>query len=418
MTKNSDVIAVFLASNNLTGTFPSIIQYLTALESLDVSSNKLNGSVLELPLGIVELRLHGNNFIGNILAPLCDLTALEYLDASDMNDICDPWCFNEGVLTVSSSIGYCANVVHQREILISFYNQTFQYVDREYSTRSPSIFPTTRSPTIDSTSENAQYCDFFIAKNTAGATKNTIVCSIEVCPGETLVASTCDGAPSDPFYSSYYYQYYYDHYYYFDVNAPCTADTVFRLKIENKEVASNDDACGLCSAITYALPSTDTECEVLDLHQGCYRSSTCSGRTKVTGGVVVDLITNSPTVEPTTMAPTQQVLWTENWLSNLPYKDWYGITTYKADVVGLVLPSVGLLGRLPSSLSGLSKLQKLNLQNNSFTGTVKIRTLTSDSYQLYFRKCAVICWDIDQFAILRSERKLLRRWFIYNEQSI
>jgi hypothetical protein len=58
------------------------------------------------------------------------------------------------------------------------------------------------------------------------------------------------------------------------------------------------------------------------------------------------------------------------WRSNRPYKDWFGVTTRRSDVVKLLLPSNGMSGSLSPTLSNLTALESLSFFGNSFFGAL------------------------------------------------
>lgn len=120
----------------------------------------------------------------------------------------------------------------------------------------PTLTPTalpTATPTIGIPSQ----CAPFNLVNTQNATTGTEACLLNrVCPGEVLTIRTCQ-----PDFKT------------------CSGDTYLRLYSQAKtEIAHNDDACGVCSSITY----TFTEpCQSYVIEQGCYGSGQCGGTTKI-----------------------------------------------------------------------------------------------------------------------------------------
>ena len=64
--------------------------------------------------------------------------------------------------------------------------------------------------------------------------------------------------------------------------------------------------------------------------------------------------------------------WTnnDNWLSDKPLGEWYGVDTDAGRVVGLVLSENGLNGELPAELGQLSYLDWLDLYTNQLSGNI------------------------------------------------
>jgi hypothetical protein len=99
-------------------------------------------------------------------------------------------------------------------------------------------------------------CPAFSLSNTNNALMNYATCDIYACNGETIYATLC--APS----------------------STCNGDTYLRLYDYNgNELAYNDDICGFCSTIVYAVKSSG--CSNFHLHEGCYGDSSCSGQVSV-----------------------------------------------------------------------------------------------------------------------------------------
>ena len=60
----------------------------------------------------------------------------------------------------------------------------------------------------------------------------------------------------------------------------------------------------------------------------------------------------------------------DNWLTDAPLGDWYGVLVEEGRVRGLYLPSNGLSGRIPAELGNLANLKQLNLTSNALTGPI------------------------------------------------
>ena len=60
-----------------------------------------------------------------------------------------------------------------------------------------------------------------------------------------------------------------------------------------------------------------------------------------------------------------------NWLSNVPVREWYGVTTDSdGRVIRLHLSNNGLNGSIPNDLSELTNLANLSLQDNRLNGEI------------------------------------------------
>ena len=113
------------------------------------------------------------------------------------------------------------------------------------------IIPTTQ---IDTISEF--YCPAYSASYTSSVTNNYVTCPIYACPGNTLTASVCNS---------------------------CSGDTYLRLyTAAGAQLMSNDDSCGLCSRISMTITASHiSQCQYLELRQGCYTTLSCSGQSFV-----------------------------------------------------------------------------------------------------------------------------------------
>lgn len=91
---------------------------------------------------------------------------------------------------------------------------------------------------------------------TADATRNTVDQNIYVCPGTKITFQTCKA------------------------NKACDGDTFLRLydPLALRELVSNDDACGTCSAMTYSFTQP---CQYYTVQQGCFQDTNCDGTTNL-----------------------------------------------------------------------------------------------------------------------------------------
>jgi len=62
-------------------------------------------------------------------------------------------------------------------------------------------------------------------------------------------------------------------------------------------LTANDDSCGVGSQMTY----TVTTCDTYTIREGCFTTTTCSGRVAIAG-------TNAPTLQPTALGSSPTVV--------------------------------------------------------------------------------------------------------------
>lgn len=104
-------------------------------------------------------------------------------------------------------------------------------------------------------------CSPYIASNTNNAMTNTVTCSFNVCPGAGLQISGCSSGTGEFCQSN---------------------DQYIRLfDGSNTLLASNDDSCSRCSAMSLVIGGGP--CQTLTLKQGCYGTSSCAGTFQVSG---------------------------------------------------------------------------------------------------------------------------------------
>jgi len=105
-------------------------------------------------------------------------------------------------------------------------------------------------------------CPFYSTTLTQSATRNTVECKFSACPGNTLYIRDCDGSRC-PNYQG------------------VANDQFIRvLNSTDNVVATNDNSCGSCSAITLAIKGS--VCQTFTLVQGCKGNSACVGAFTIT----------------------------------------------------------------------------------------------------------------------------------------
>ena len=62
----------------------------------------------------------------------------------------------------------------------------------------------------------------------------------------------------------------------------------------------------------------------------------------------------------------------QNWLSDVPLEEWYGVTVHNGRVISLFLDNNRLTGPIPAELGGLANLQNLSLAENQLTGSIPV----------------------------------------------
>ena len=128
---------------------------------------------------------------------------------------------------------------------------------------SPSFAPT-YAPT------STGYCPAYSASYTSSATTNYAICSIEACPGDTVLMTTF--SPGS-----------------------CYGDTYLRLydPSTGEQLSENDQYDGSnCSQITYSFTAS---CRTYELREGCWLSYSCGGQVYYT----LEPSTSPPTHKPT-----------------------------------------------------------------------------------------------------------------------
>ena len=117
------------------------------------------------------------------------------------------------------------------------------------------------SPTLAPT--NSQLCAPYSTTNTNSGAQNYASCYVFACPGATITASGCA--------TTY-------------AGAACSGDQYLTLaSATGVSVATNDDYCGLCSQLSYTVPSTSA-CQSYTLREGCYSSGSCTGTIRILAG--------------------------------------------------------------------------------------------------------------------------------------
>ncbi len=166
-------------------------------------------------------------------------------------------------------------------------NPTTQPTTTKAPSTAPTLFPTktisptsqlplTTAPTVTApptTVNKVVYkflCPAYVISNSYSNTKNATSCEFLACAGNVLSVKYCKGNENG-------------------YHATCFGDTFIQFYDANGVlVAQNDDACGICSAFTYQIPSnlptggiTGAACQYYSLRQGCYGAQGVCGGTAV-----------------------------------------------------------------------------------------------------------------------------------------
>jgi len=135
---------------------------------------------------------------------------------------------------------------------------------------SPSVAPTTRSPSGAPSTLFYTECEMFTASNTNSALINYQTCFFYACPGTSATINTCDNSASRSY--------------------SCVGDTYLRLfDATGSFLTSNDDmggVCGACSSLSYTFGQP---CQYYSLREGCFGSSSCSGTVHISSNVAITI---------------------------------------------------------------------------------------------------------------------------------
>lgn len=105
-------------------------------------------------------------------------------------------------------------------------------------------------------------CPFYSTTLTQSATKNTVECKFSACPGNTLYIRDCDGSRCPNY------------------NGVANDQFIRLLNSTDNVVATNDNSCGSCSAITLTIQGS--VCQSFTLLQGCKGNAACVGAFTIT----------------------------------------------------------------------------------------------------------------------------------------
>lgn len=137
-------------------------------------------------------------------------------------------------------------------------------------TVSGSLIPT-ETPTPTPTGALSITCPAYSTSDTDYASQNNEICTFTACGGDIIKADACN----------------------------CTGDTYLALFNGTDQLLYADDSndCGLCSALTYTVPGSSSECFTYSLYEGCFEETACSAEVTVTG-TTLDLSSDTPVTYP------------------------------------------------------------------------------------------------------------------------
>ena len=321
-----EIIRIDLSGNNLTGTLPGELAFLTELQSIRIDNSgpgirlrKLTGQIPST-LGDLEhlevLTLGSNAFTGSIPPKLGELTSLREMSLSD-NQL-------EGFLP--ESFGQLYQLQHlnlSKNGLRGPIPDTLQNLSKlEYFNLSQNDF----SGRLPHWLGDLSLLRFFdVSNNQLSGTMPEEFINLDQLAWLSLADNDLDGALS-------------------------LSTASYAASIVNCDLRGNQ----MCipNAPPYA-----------DLNQVCSLSpdktcKACQGQ-------------DCSSLE-SVYFETDGASWTQDhgWLASVDPCEWHGIGCKDNEITSIILPDNGLSGTLPSSLSSLENLQTLNLSENNLHGSI------------------------------------------------
>ena len=331
---------LWLDNNQLTGSIPAQLGNLASLEALWLDNNQLTGSI-PAQLGnlgsLEELWLDNNRLTGSIPAQLGNLASLEwlYLDNNQLMGTIPQSFTNLGALTrfyFNLNLGLCA----QDDSAI-----------RTWLTGVSDVLGPDCAPTVRLSVNPSHLIEG------AGASPVTVTAERSAINSSTNVRLRRGGsAEFGPDYTVSGSR---------DINIPANATSGTTVLTFTP----------LADGLTEGEENIIIEAVVFGNQTEAIEGSAVI--TLSDEGTAIPCATRDRAALEALYNATGGANWTNNanWVSSLPLSDWHGVTVDgNGCVTGLDLNDNELTGTIPSELSNLSSLERLNLFNNQLTGTI------------------------------------------------
>ena len=341
-----------LNDNQLTGQLPPEMGELYNVKGLYFDNNQLTGQIPpelgNLSSNLVLLWLQSNQFAGTIPPELGDLDKLRELDVSDnqftgelpdeLTDLRELYS-----LLFHNNAGLCAPTNAE-------FQQWLQSID---TVEGPTCTDTTPTPTPEDPIPSE-------CVNSLGGT-----------PAEGTWTADCQSInrTENGVHYARYYSFTLDRRSQVDLTLESSTDPYLILLGENGEVLAQDDDD---DDDIFDLSASDSGIRIT-LDPGYYIVEATTYAGAATGDFTLTFRRAELEALQALYNFTNGDSWdnSENWLTDAPFAEWYGIQTDdEGRVIGIYLSDNNLKGELPPELGRLSQLKWLGLANNDLSGLI------------------------------------------------